>query len=691
MIELPVVVMSISSGNSKRLSNPEYNDKMIPTVTGTFTNGDSYKHLLPYCCKRFDRLTIITILMTILLLQPAVRLNDIGAIRFCNTVHASTTPIITSSVVPKRKVTTVLSLSTMYDFLSQHGTYRRRRNQHSQRQLHLQIREPNDIAQPNCELLLHSTIHRGGASTKATSSSSSSSSYSGSKSAKKKKSTKKKNKKKTSTSSKKQATVDGESSAATTNTLSPSKELINEKLKNEDSAAQALGDAIRRNAHLLLQKSTDDDSDMMLGNENNIIESIGYAIGSSDYTTSILKRAQQQQSDASANSNENVYDSMDSNLAQELTSPTAVIVQYFLKSHGGVHILQCICSLLASMAGLGSILIFNSSKQRHIQFILLQRTLLFGMCKHITGLLIASYMAARTIPTIGFQEAKQHIQTLIKDPISQYVFYTACVLLWLPPSSPTKPFATTTVGTKTNVEQVGDISLIPLLVWWQNYNWIPILLAGPVILREFISIALVISDVLTLIVATTTTTNDESTKYIARLLKVTHTIVDAGMSVLVTPKKWRSSSAVQRQAILAKLVSRISLTMEVGVGLLMFVDALVMTLQYLFINSSKQIRFFTLMKAMICTRLYIQFLLTRRKNITKLAQSIRGGAVELPLYVLNVILHPASSMGISMESLLSTTNTQQVQRKDMSTTNNDKNQWTWIDYIRIALDMDDQK
>jgi hypothetical protein len=36
-------------------------------------------------------------------------------------------------------------------------------------------------------------------------------------------------------------------------------------------------------------------------------------------------------------------------------STTAVLVHLFMKSHGGGHAVQCLCSLLATLTGLGAV------------------------------------------------------------------------------------------------------------------------------------------------------------------------------------------------------------------------------------------------------------------------------------------------------------------------------------------------
>jgi hypothetical protein len=130
----------------------------------------------------------------------------------------------------------------------------------------------------------------------------------------------------------------------------------------------------------------------------------------------------------------------------------------------------------------------------------------------------------------------------------------------------------------------------------------------------------------------------------------------------------------------------------------MLCDCLVMSMRYLFVNTGGQIRFYSLMKSMICTRLYIGFLWTRRKNISKLAESMRGGAIEAPIYVLDILLHPTVSMGIAStsQSLPATPLTKMNDRSAPNKSPDEpvqvehpmENQRRWMDYVRIALDMD---
>jgi hypothetical protein len=424
--------------------------------------------------------------------------------------------------------------------------------------------------------------------------------------------------------------------------------VVNQVLKEKD-AAQALGDAIRDRADQL-RHETDDYFGVTAAQKHiqESMQSVGWAMGASDsYVTATTA------SETTANAALSVEDGAGGVEA----APASVVVHYFLKSHGGAHALQCVCSLLAATAGLGSICCKGS-----LQLTLLKRCLLFAMIKHVSGLVAASCIAATGIPDTGFRQAVRWMQELATDPVSQYVFYAATVLFWLPSTS------TTTMTTKPGAT---TSTTPPIAVWWQAYLVVPVILVGPVILRELISTALVVSDVLVL-----TACSSSNTAGIKRLLTISLAIVNACMSLLVTPTVWRSATAAQRQAILAKLTSKLSLAMEVAVGVLMGMDAVISVIGFLF-TAAAGVKFGRLVKSLVCTRLYLQFLWTRRRKIHKLAATVRGGAGAVPLYVLSVLMDPQASMGLAKPD------------SNNESRGDNNNEWTWKDYARIALGLDE--
>jgi hypothetical protein len=318
-------------------------------------------------------------------------------------------------------------------------------------------------------------------------------------------------------------------------------------------------------------------------------------------------------------------------------APSSIVANYFLKSHGGAHALQCACSLLATLSGLGAIVF-----QNQLRGTLLQRTMIFAMIKHVSGLIAAAALAAKAIPKVGLSQARSWMEKIVLDPVSQYVFYTALILLWLP--------------SKQRLDSC----------WWWKMKWIPPLLVGPVLVREIISNLLVVSDILVLC-----SVGDESDS-IKSILKVAQSTINAAMSLVVTPKVWRSADPAQRQAILAKLVSKSSLVMEVFVGLLLCVDFLWTFGSFAFSSLPQRPPMRETIKQLICVRLYLHFLWVRRRKITKLAVKVRGGAAHVPFWFLDVLLDPAGSMGLHHEK----------SKDDPSTL-------TWKDYIPVALGMDE--
>lgn len=458
------------------------------------------------------------------------------------------------------------------------------------------------------------------------------------------------------------------------------KQRITEALREKDSA-QALGDAIRerseqwRPSGINNNVNTEENNDNAASTSTNLVSSlqssvtsVGWALGASDHRTRPL--SQQQEDD-------------DIDAGGVPTAPTSIVVHYFLKSHGGAHALQCLCSVLAAMAGVGAVII-SSSHHPTLQLALLRRCLMFAMIKHVSGLIAASWMTAQGIPLIGYRQAVRWMQELATDPVAQYTFYTADLLLWLPQGeSDTRKQQ---IHRKMEMTTAATAQASPQTTqWWQNYQFIPLLVTGPVLLREIVSTLLVISDVLVLWSFSSTS---GSFQHIQRLLNVVQSIVDAFMSLLVSPTVWRSAHSAQRQAILAKLTSKLSLSLEFAVGLFLTMDAAFAMTSFLF-NLSTKSSFWSLCKKLLCTRLYLEFLWTRRRKIQRLATSIRGGAAQMPLYVLSVVLHPRLSMGLTWDEGTITSTEKESPLGSTAVLKKPKAEWTWKDYAIAALGIDE--
>jgi hypothetical protein len=295
--------------------------------------------------------------------------------------------------------------------------------------------------------------------------------------------------------------------------------------------------------------------------------------------------------------------------------PMSVIANYFLKSHGGAHWLQSLLSSLATASALGAIQAVSKQSDRWA-LVLLRRALLFAMLKHMSGLLASASVAAKAIPKIGLSKARMWMEEIVQEPVAQYVFYTALLLLWAPTS-------------------------LPAVWWWPRHGWVISLLVAPILFREVISTLLVVSDCMVL----WNVGSNQENGILEQILKVSQSIVNAVMSLVVGPTKWRPANPAQRQAILATLISKVSLAFEAGVGAFLIMD---LCLGLIFgMGGGQRPSWYEGITKLVVVRLYTHYLLwSRKKKLSKLATEVRGGAIQLPFWILDTLYEPAKALGI---------------------------------------------
>jgi hypothetical protein len=349
-------------------------------------------------------------------------------------------------------------------------------------------------------------------------------------------------------------------------------------------------------------------------------------------------------------------------------SPSSVIANYFLKSHGGAHLLQSASSLLATACALGAV--FMTTKFSSLDadgavgnarwtLVLLRRTMIFAMIKHVSGLLASASLAAKAIPEIGIPQSRKWMEDIVREPVAQYVFYTALILLWLP--SKTFLLAPSEMSSKA----------IATTWWWPRARWIVSCLVGPILLREIVSNMLVISDILVL--WSVGSNNDNA--ILETLLSTSQSIVNAIMSLLVSPTKWRSADPAGRQEILAGLISKVSLFLEAGVGAILVVDLAIGFIRMILGVLGGRLAWYEILTKLIVIRLYVHYLVwIRRKNLSKLGMEIRGGAAQLPFWLLDTLDDPAKALGISKAKV--------VKEK------NDGEELSWTDSLSVGLGLD---
>ncbi|KAG7343364.1 hypothetical protein IV203_021309 [Nitzschia inconspicua] len=368
------------------------------------------------------------------------------------------------------------------------------------------------------------------------------------------------------------------------------KKVIDDAMKEKD-AAEAMGDAIRDRADILRQE------DPLLQSIDWSVGSVGRALGASD----VIMAMSEQGGGVEA-------------------PPTSVIANYFLKSHGGAHWLQSALSLLATASAVGAMQAVSTQSDKWT-LLLLRRTLLFAMLKHVAGLLASASVAAQAIPKIGLSKARTWMEDIVREPVAQYAFYTALLLLWTP---------------KT----------LSAVWWWPRHGWVVSLLVAPVLFREVISTALVISDCMVL----WSVGSQPQDGVLGQLLNVSQTVVNSLMSLLVGPSNWRSADPAQRQAILAALITKLSLAFEAGVGAFLILDLFLGFLLGMGGGAQRSAWYEALTK-LVVVRLYSHYLLwSRKKKLSKLAMEVRGGAAKLPFWILDTLYEPAKALGIDNAS-----------------------------------------
>jgi hypothetical protein len=310
-------------------------------------------------------------------------------------------------------------------------------------------------------------------------------------------------------------------------------------------------------------------------------------------------------------------------------------------THGGTHIAQYLLSLLASILGVSCLLLpsfplhglgmtIGSSNTDANAFSLhillsttkcqlLQQTLLVAMTKHASGIIGAINLGAHQIPRAGIQDARRRIELVASDPVGQYLFYCSLLAVWIGwfggggngtgrmgeyvskvkgnvISIMNAAAITTTTTTTTAADSTTTAPLVHLLDALAHHPppWslcqsspygighiVPFFILGQILLREVISVMWVCSEVLTLLSAST---SGMTGAILSSVLTTSSTAMDVFMSTLISRERWKNADSFQRQRTLSLLVSRISLLIELAVGVVLLVDAAVSFWTYAFIG-----------------------------------------------------------------------------------------------------------
>ncbi|KAL9184009.1 hypothetical protein ACHAXT_002095 [Thalassiosira profunda] len=451
---------------------------------------------------------------------------------------------------------------------------------------------------------------------------------------------------------------------------------INNAMKETD-AATALGDAIRARADILR-------ADRLPYPERTFdtaLVSLGLSMGTAgtDKDTEEGERGE---------GKENVealayYQYGQKSPRRVKVSTAALLGNYFLKSHGGTHMVQFLLSLLASVMGVACLLLPSfpsaaslsvtagdrtAAKAMDAQSLsrkillstmkcqLMQQTLLLAMAKHASGLLGAAFLGASRIPQLGVRNARRYIEPVAQSPVGQYLFYCSLLVVWMGwfgggAAGGMRDYVRRLMGTVVSIMNASAAAasssdatggsaadadataqLLNVLSqtpppWFLSQSsggsLISVLILGPILMREVISVLWVVSDVLTLAF---NSSDGVAGKALAKMLSGGRHILDAFMSVLVSSEKWRKADSCQRQRTLAKLVAKCSLLLELAVGGVLVGDAVLSLWGFALGGptiaagdaasaSAGRLPFKCVLGKMACAHLYVIFLLSRRKKL----------------------------------------------------------------------------
>ena len=464
-------------------------------------------------------------------------------------------------------------------------------------------------------------------------------------------------------------------------------EQIKEAMKRNKDTAAALGDAIRSRADVLRADDRTRPASPPMHGIDASIASLSLGLGSSDPAAARAKLAAAADA-ASGDGGEVDGTSTDHHDGGGVeVASSAVLANYFLQSHGGAHGVQSLLSLLSVLAGLGALFLpppavaadgtVSTGTRGWIKLIFLRRCLLCALAKHAAGLVAVTTLSARRIPAVGLKETRKRIEALALDPVAQYLFYCSLLLVWAPSLMASTGAVAAAAGKKAAKKAAAATAsaiVTPKVPWWFDGKttsfYSTICLLGPILLREVVSTAWVVSDVFVILASSGSANGAEPF-----LLSAARGSVDATLNLLFTTSRWKEADAAMRQKLLAKLVAKASLFLELLTGAILAYDGVRALSDYTISPVGARPTMISVAKRAMCAYLYFNFLLVRRKKISGLVTTIRGGAAHVPGRILDILLDPKMEMGFEDDS----------DDEDDEGFNGTKKPFGWKDYVSMAF------
>lgn len=332
------------------------------------------------------------------------------------------------------------------------------------------------------------------------------------------------------------------------------------------------------------------------------------------------------------------------------SKPVTLLADYIVKTNGGTHIVQTLLSLVAVSMGVACLLLppfprIQNNKsttaeslslsmlRSSTKYKLMQQTLLLAAVRYLVAMLGAINLSASQIRQLGIRNARRHLEQVALHPVGQCLFSCSLLVAWLK-SSAMGDYAASMRGSVVSVMNSsgeGGVSttttrslLLDLLSqqpppWFSSREYggavIALLILGPLLLRETISIIWTFSDLISISVSG----DGPLSRLASSLTSATRSILDIFMFILFKSEDWRNADSFHRQKSLARLVARWSQLIEWAVGALLTGDAVHSFWTLAFVPSSStgsNMTFKRVLGKAVCANMYVSFLLSRRRRST---------------------------------------------------------------------------
>ena len=338
--------------------------------------------------------------------------------------------------------------------------------------------------------------------------------------------------------------------------------------------------------------------------------------------------------------------------SSKISRPATLLADYIVRTNGGTHLVQTLLSLVAVSMGVASLLLPPFPQVRNnesataeslslsmlrssTKYKLMQQTLLLGAVRYLVAMLGAINLSASQIRQLGIRNARRHLEQVALHPVGQCLFFCSLLVAWLNSSAMVEYAASmrgNVISVMNNAGTSGEDGvsttstrshLLDLLSqqpppWFSSREHggavIPLLILGPFLIRETISIIWTFSDLISISVSG----DGLLSRLASSLISATRSILDIFMSILFKSEDWRNADSFHRQKSLATLVARWSQILEWTLAFLIAGDAVhsFWTLAFAPSSGTSNLTLKCFLGKAVCANMYVSHLVRRRRRFT---------------------------------------------------------------------------